>query len=293
MRPIALMGIAVSVLMLTAWNCASAQASTDGSFLANARNRLQGRVQHSAPNLKSFGKDFDSDKALKISQSAIGRSLADYHFRNRNGKPVRLAGFRGRPLVISLIYTSCFHICPATTQSLARAVKATRSAVGKDKFSIVTIGFDALHDTPKRMSGFARQQGVSSARHWNFLSADKATIARLAADIGFIFVPSPKGFDHLIQTTVLDKEGKVYRQIYGMDIDSSILTETMKELVFGLSPETLSLSALVSRVRLYCTVYDPASGTYKFNYAMLFGMATGALMLGVGGFFLFRFLRYS
>jgi len=293
LRPVALLNIALSILVLTVWNCAGAQASADGSFLANARNRLHGRVQHSAPNLKSFGKDFDSAKALEISQSAIGRSLADYHFRDRNGKPVGLAGFRDRPLVISLIYTSCFHICPATTQSLARAVKAVRSAVGKDKFSIVTIGFDALHDTPERMNGFARQQGVSSVRHWNFLSADEATITRLAADIGFIFVPSPKGFDHLIQTTVLDKDGRIYRQIYGVDIDSAILTETMKELVFGLSPETLSLSALVSRARLFCTVYDPSSGTYKFNYAMIFGMATGALMLGAGGFFLVRFLRYS
>jgi len=278
--------------MLTAWN-PCAQASADGGFLANARHRLQGRVQHSAPNLKSFGKDFDSDKALKISQSAIDRSLADYHFHDRNGKLVKLAGFRGKPLVISLIYTSCFHICPATTQSLARAVKATRSAVGEDKFSIVTIGFDALHDTPKRMRGFARQQGVSGAHHWNFLSADKATITHLAADLGFIFVPSPKGFDHLIQTTVVDKEGKVYRQIYGMDIDPSILTETMKELVFGLSPETLSLSSLVNRVRLFCTVYDPSTGTYKFNYAMIFGMTVGTLMLSVAGFFLVRFLRYS
>jgi len=293
LRPAVLINIVVSILTLTVWTHAYAQASTDEGFLANAKNRLQGIEQHSSQNLKSFGKDFDSDKALKNSQDTIGQTLSGYTFHDRNGKLVKLSDFYGKPLLISLIYTSCFHICPATTQNLARAVKTTRSAVGKDKFSIVTIGFDALHDTPERMRAFARQQGVSNEHHWKFLSANKATITRLAADLGFIFVPSPKGFDHLIQTTVVDKNGKIYRQLYGMNFDPSNLTEAMKELVFGLSPETLSLSSLVNRARLFCTVYDPSTGTYKFNYAMIFGMAVGVLMLGVSGFFLVRFLRHA
>jgi len=293
LRPIVLVNIVVSVLMLTVWTHASVQASTDGGFLTHAKNRLQGIAQHSAQNLKSFGKDFDSDKALQNSQDAIGQTLSDYTFHDRNGKLVKLSDFYGKPLLISLIYTSCFHICPATTQNLSRAVRATRSAIGKDKFSIVTIGFDTLHDTPERMRGFARQQGVSNEHHWKFLSSDKATITRLAANLGFIFTPSPKGFDHLIQTTVIDKEGKVYRQIYGMDFDLAILTEAMKELVFGLSPATLSLSSLVNRARLFCTIYDPSTGTYKFNYGMIFGMTVGVLMMSVSGFFLVRFLRHS
>jgi protein SCO1/2 len=293
LRTVVLINVLASILILAAWTPACAQASTDRGFLAAAKDRLHGMSQQPVQNLKSFGKDFDSGKALKISQATIGQTLADYALHDRNGKLVRLSDFHGKPLLISLVYTSCFHICPATTQNLSRAVRATRSAVGKDKFSIVTIGFDTLRDTPERMRAFARQQGVSNENHWRFLSTDKATITRLTSDLGFIFVPSPKGFDHLIQTTVVDKEGKIYRQIYGMNFDPSNLTEAMKELVFGLSPKTLSLSSLVNRVRLFCTVYDPSTGTYKFNYAMIFGMTVGVLMLSVAGFFLVRFLRYS
>ncbi|MDQ6958790.1 MAG: SCO family protein [Mariprofundaceae bacterium] len=279
--------------MFTIWPHTYAQASTDGGVFANAKNRLQGEEQHSKQNLKSFGDDFDSDKALKNSQDAIGQTLSGYTFHDRNGKLVKLSDFHGKPLLISLIYTSCFHVCPATTQNLSRAIRTTRSAVGKNKFSIVTIGFDTLHDTPDRMRGFARQQGVSNVYGWKFLSADKPTITRLTTNLGFIFVPSPKGFDHLIQTTVVDKNGEVYRQIYGTDFDPSILTGAMKELVFGLSPATLSLSSLVNRARLFCTIYDPSTGTYKFNYAMIFGMSVGVLMVSITGFFLIRFLRYS
>jgi len=293
LRPAVLINVMVSILMFTIWPHTYAQASTDGGIFANAKSRLQGEEQHSKQNLKSFGKDFDSDKALKNSQDAIGRTLSGYTFHDRDGKLVKLSDFHGKPLLISLVYTSCFHICPATTQNLARAVKAVRSAVGKNKFSVVTIGFDTLHDTPERMRAFAHQQGVSNVDYWKFLSTDKATITRLAATMGFIFTPSPKGFDHLIQTTVVDKEGEIYRQIYGMNFDPSNLTEVMKELVFGLSPSTLSLSSLVNRARLFCTVYDPSTGTYKFNYAMIFGMTVGVLMVSVTGFFLIRFLRHS
>jgi len=234
---------------------------------------------------------FDSDTALQTSQAAIGQKLADYVFRDRNGKAVTLSKFRGKPVIISLIYTSCFHICPTTTRNLARAIKAARSAVGAETFFTISIGFDVLHDTPERMRSFARQQGLSGENNWAFLSTDKATITRLATETGFIFTPSSKGFDHLIQTTVVDKEGRIYRQIYGMNFDPPILTEALKELVFGLSPATFSLSSLTDRVRLFCTVYDPASGTYKLNYAMIFGMLVGIFMLIITGVFLYRFLR--
>ncbi len=241
--------------------------------------------------MKPFGESYDSDTALKFSQAAIGRKLDGYQFRDRRGRAVSLADYRGKPLMISMIYTSCFHICPTTTKNLARAVETVRSAVGADAFRVVTIGFDALHDTPERMRGFARQQGVNSAKNWTFLSADKAVIARLSADIGFLFTPSSKGFDHLIQTTIVDGKGEIYRQIYGMEADPALLAEAMKELVFGLAPATLSLSSLVSRVRLFCTTYDPSSGTYKLNYGMLFGMFIGVLIAAATGILLVRFLR--
>jgi len=285
----------VLVLIFVVWPYTCAQATADAEFFASGT--LQPIThpfphdQKTPPGLKQLGNDFDSAIALQTSQAAIGQQLADYVFHDRNANAVTLSNFRGKPVVISLIYTSCFHICPTTTRNLARAIKAARSAVGVDTFSTISIGFDVLHDTPERMRSFARQQGLSGENNWAFLSTDKDTIIRLASDTGFIFTPSSKGFDHLIQTTVVDKEGKIYRQIYGINFDPSILTEALKELVFGLDPATFSLSSLTDRIRLFCTVYDPASGTYTLNYAMIFGMTVGIFMLLVTGIFFYRFLR--
>jgi len=134
------------------------------------------------------------------------------------------------------------------------------------------------------MRGFARQRGVASERNWKFLSlADEASVQRLADELGFIFVESTKGFDHLLQATVIDADGKVYRQVYGMEFEPAVLTEPLKELVFGQPVDGFSVTALVNRVRLFCTIYDPTTGTYRFNFGMVLGFAvSGILAIGMG-----------
>ena len=60
--------------------------------------------------------------------------------------------------------------------------------------------------------------------------------ARLANNLGFLYFASAKGFDHLMQTTVVDANGKIYRQVYGMTFDTPLLVEPLKELVLGERP---------------------------------------------------------
>ena len=67
--------------------------------------------------------EFDYDVALKTSQSAIGQQLANHIFTNANGEPVTLEDFRGKPLVLSMVYTSCYQICPMNTRHLSKVVE--------------------------------------------------------------------------------------------------------------------------------------------------------------------------
>ncbi|MDT8376518.1 MAG: SCO family protein [Mariprofundaceae bacterium] len=272
-------------LMLTT-TAAWAQTATEAEQYAATLQRHM-----DAGKKKAAGEEFDNNTALKISQAAIGRTLDGYQFQDRQGRTVSLADYRGKPLMISMVYTSCYHICPTTTRNLSRAVTTVRSAVGKDAFRVVTIGFDVAHDNPERMSSYARQQGVSSEKNWSFLSSDKATVDRLTSDLGFLYAPSSTGFDHLIQTTLVDGEGKIYRQIYGMEIDPTLLTQATKELVYGLDPASFDLESIVNRVRLFCTIYDPASDSYKLNYGMIFGMIVGLLVVTATGIVIVRFIR--
>jgi len=230
---------------------------------------------------------FSNEEALALSQSTLGQRLGEYQFQDREGQSVSLQDYRGKPLIISLIYTSCYHICPTTTRYLHEVVERGREVLGDDSFNVITIGFDVLKDSPAMMRQFALNQGID-APNWWFLSADAETIDGIASDLGFIFYPSPNGFDHLIQTSIVDADGEIYRHVYGMSFDMPLLIEPLKQLVLGGRQEKSLVAAVSDRIRLFCTVYDPASNRYRIDYSIFIGTFIAFACVGLFGFQLAR-----
>lgn len=221
----------------------------------------------------------DEQAALTRSQAVLGTDLGDHVLTDRQGRTVRLSTLLDRPTVISLIYTSCYHTCPVITKHLGAAAEHAREVLGEDSFNLVTVGFDAANDDPDAMREFARRQNVDGD-HWYFLSGDARTVAALVDELGFTFQPSPHGFDHLTQATVIESGGTVYRQVYGEIFELPWLVEPLKDLVFGRpAPDSHMLDQLVGRIRLFCTVYDPTTGRYEFDYSLFIQIGIGAMIV--------------
>jgi protein SCO1/2 len=225
------------------------------------------------------GADYDEKAALAQSQAAIGQTVGDYDFLDGSGKTIALSTLRGKPLLISLIYTSCYHICPTITSNLAKNVDIAREALGDDSFSVLTIGFDTRNDTPDRMRLFAKQRNID-INDWHFVNASAATMEDLANDVGFSYFSTAKGFDHMIQATLVDAEGKIYRQIYGMDPEPTALVEPLKEILYDKQVAASPVEGWINNIKLFCTVYDPATGRYHFDYSLFIGIGIGLLILG-------------
>ena len=235
---------------------------------------------------------FSHDDALAYSQTAIGSTVEDIELSRSDGTVVALSDYRGKPLVISMIFTSCHHICPATTAHLNEVVEKARDVLDEDSFAVVTVGFDTPNDNPQRMAQFRRSNDVSDER-WDFLSGDADNMARLVRQLGFIYTPSARGFDHLIQSSVIDANGVIYRQVYGISFPTPHLIEPLKELVFG-EPKTHSaLDYLGGRIRLFCTVYDPATDSYYIDYSVFIGTFVGLVVSLLFGRVLFKEWRRS
>ncbi|MCW8962859.1 MAG: SCO family protein [Gammaproteobacteria bacterium] len=231
---------------------------------------------------------FQYKAALTASQDAIGNQLSDFRLTDATGRGLLLSDLRGKPLVLSLIYTSCYQICPMTTRHLAKVVEKARDTLGKDSFSVAMLGFDTQFDDPQAMQHFARKHGVDDA-DWHLLSADPETIQALTKELGFLFFSSPNGFDHVVQASVIDADGEVYRQVYGEVFDTPLLVEPLKELVLGRpQPNQTLVDDLINRVRFFCTNYDPASDSYHFDYSLFIGMFIGALIIILGTAFVIR-----
>ena len=121
---------------------------------------------------------------------------------------------------------------PATTKHLAKAVEAAREALGTDSFDVVTIGFDVAQ---RHTAGDGRVRQAAGS-----VSTELAIPECIEGDHRedqrrpwFHFFPTPRGFDHINQSTIIDRDGQVYSQVYGVTFELPWLVEPLKELVFN------------------------------------------------------------
>ena len=234
---------------------------------------------------------FDEKAALKESQAAIGRQVGDYAFRDSEGNAVRLSELRGKPLVVNFVYTGCMQVCPATTQFLKSAIKDAERAIGPGSFRVATIGFNLPFDTPQAMKAFARKNGAASS-NWLFLTPEADTLPALVADFGFRYEATAAGFDHLLQVSIVDQSGRVYRQVYGDSFDAPLFVGPLLQLAQNAPVPDNGVQAFLEKVKLLCTVYDPSAGRYRLNYVVIIELLVGSsVMLGGIGFLVVEWRR--
>jgi protein SCO1/2 len=232
-----------------------------------------------AQKVSANGNSFNEDSALRLSQAAIGTIPSDYTFLDRQERPVRLANYRGKPLLVSFIYTGCFQICPATTKSLNDAIENLKRTIGTDQFNVISIGFNQPFDSPQALRIFASKNDIN-APNWEFLSPHESIVESLTRDFGFSYASNQSGIDHVLEITVLDGQGRIYSQIYGGKLDPEIISAPILQLLRGAPlPQALSLSDVINRVRLICTVYDPVTGRYRYDYSLILEIAGGCTFL--------------
>jgi protein SCO1 len=232
----------------------------------------------SAPALLAAVPALDEREALRAGEAAIGRTVPDITLQDREGRPVRLADYRGKPLLVSFIYTGCFQVCPTQTRALHEAVKGLDAMLGAHQFNVVSIGFNQPFDSAEAMRSFARQHRIDEP-NWEFLSPPRERVDALTNAFGFSFVATPAGFDHVLGVSVVAPDGRIHAQVYGDRLRADQLGVPLRQLILGAPPPTQAstLATLVERVRILCTVYDPDTGEYRYDYKLIFELIGGAL----------------
>jgi protein SCO1 len=199
--------------------------------------------------------------AVRTSQAAIGRDAGAWEMVDQRGQPVRFDTLSDRPLVVSFIYTGCFQVC-----------------------------FNQPFDGPEALADFARRQHVDDPQ-WLFVAPREGDVPALLQRFGLTVERTAAGFDHLVQASIVDRHGVIVRQIYGDQFDLPLFIEPLKQLAAGEAARGSSVGDIWTKVRLYCTVYDPYTGKYRLDYSLFFEMFAGVTTLGTVGWFLLRNLR--
>ena len=234
----------------------------------------------------------DEQEALRASQAVVGSTVPDHTLLDSQGRPLRLSSYRGKPLLVSFIYTGCFQICPTQTRALLDAVKGLDTRFGPQQYNVVSVGFNQPFDSPTAMRAFAAQQRIDRS-NWAFVSPPPATVSQLTRDFGFSYAATPAGFDHLLGVSIVDAQGRIHSQVLGNRLSAAQLGEPLRELLGAAPlPQQLRLADVVERIRILCTVYDPDTGSYRYDYKLIFEIAGGlTFFISVGLYLLLDVLR--
>jgi protein SCO1 len=97
----------------------------------------------------------DYRSAGLVSPVSVAPPLA---LRNYLGKPVDLASYRGKAVLVTFLYTNCPDVCPLITSNL-RVAQNLMGSKASSKVQIIAVSVDPRGDTPKAVAAFlARHQ---------------------------------------------------------------------------------------------------------------------------------------
>ena len=127
-----------------------------------------------------------------------GVKAPDFDLRDEYGHAVSMRGLRGRPVVVSFLYTTCTNTCPAQAQTIRGAL----DDLGHD-LPAIAIAVDPPRDTADRAKAFLSKQHALGRLH--FVLGTRAQLAPLWT--GFAIQPQSRDEEHQARITLVDKRG--------------------------------------------------------------------------------------
>jgi protein SCO1/2 len=124
---------------------------------------------------------------------------ADFGMRDQDGRVVRLAAMRGRPVVVTFLYTTCKDTCPLTVDQIRLGL----DELGHD-VPVIAVSVDPRNDTPRAAKRFSLQRQMTGRMRWVLGSA--AELQRLWRDYGV--QPQSDRAEHSASTVLLDGRGR-------------------------------------------------------------------------------------
>lgn len=134
----------------------------------------------------------------------------DWIWRDERGEPVRFDRWRGAPIFVSLVFTSCTSACPLTIERLRRVSDTFKAEGRAATFLLVTL--DPANDTPEQLQRFKLSRGLPV--EWHLLRGDDAQTRALAELLQVKVVENAHIF-HDSRIVVFDGDGKLAGQLRG------------------------------------------------------------------------------
>lgn len=166
-----------------------------------------------------------------------GDAVPDFTLVNQDGKPIHLHQYRGRPLLLTFVYTRCPlpDYCPLMNDRLS----TIRSAVQNDpsiaaNTHLLTISFDPEFDTPEVLRRYGalwtQGSGPTAFDDWEFATGTSEEVKAITAFFGLGYWQEKEEIIHTLRTALIDPDGKLFRLYRGNDWTPRDVLHDLKSL---------------------------------------------------------------
>jgi protein SCO1/2 len=155
----------------------------------------------------------DAVAALRIAQA--GDQVPDFTLINQNGKAIHFEQFRGKPLLVTFIYTRC----PFPDYCLRMSnnfVQIMQQLQGNPKTfaqaQLLSISIDPEHDKPAALRSYGEHYvGRLDPKfaHWEFASGSPEQVRKVADFFGLAYNQKDGQIVHGLVTVLIGKDGRV------------------------------------------------------------------------------------
>ena len=139
-----------------------------------------------------------------------------------SGKNVKLGDWRGKKVVIAMMYASCHGACPLIVQKLRKVESLFQER--KIDASFVLVTFDPASDTPKKLHDYKERIGLAGPR-WTFLTGTPTGVRQLSMLLGIKYRKDGESGEimHDNKIMLLSEEGEIVGRLEGLHQDEKEL----------------------------------------------------------------------
>ncbi len=183
--------------------------------------------------VKKGAPDPNAPRGPRAREAQPGDALPDVALVDQDGRPLRLAEFRGKALALTFVYTRCPlpDFCPLMMKNFEAAEAAlVKDPVLAARTRLLTVSFDPKHDTPEvlRACGKPFQKTARPFAHWTLATGKEEAVRALGRALELDYVEETQSFTHNLRTAVLDPEGRLRRLLRGNDWKPEDLVAELK-----------------------------------------------------------------
>jgi protein SCO1 len=152
----------------------------------------------------------------------------DFQLKDQLGNSITLAQFKGKPIVLTFLYTHCPDVCPLTAEKL----HATMQSLGQNaqQVAVLAVSMDPKGDTAAAAQNFSNVHKMGD--YWHFLIGAHDELAPVWASysVDAQAATSSGTVSHSSAIYVIDKQGRE-RVLLDNDFSSNQLAADLKILL--------------------------------------------------------------